>query len=149
MTVPVFAARHALAALDPNDAVDAVRNAFVEHAAGRWTMPPKVYVQAPPNGDFRAMPAAGAGHAVLKWVNSFPGNPELGLPTVSGIVLLSESLTGRLLAILDAGAVTALRTGAAAGLAAATDRTHGRPPCEGRHGSGSARGTIDGRSPPR
>jgi ornithine cyclodeaminase/alanine dehydrogenase-like protein (mu-crystallin family) len=120
VTVPVFAARHALAALDPNDAVDAVRNAFVEHAAGRWTMPPKVYVPAPPGGDFRAMPAAGGGHAVLKWVNSFPGNPELGLPTVSGIVLLSESLTGRLLAILDAGAVTALRTGAAAVLAAET-----------------------------
>jgi len=42
------------------------------------------------------------------------------LPTVSGVVLLSESLTGRLLAILDAGAVTALRTGAAAVLAAET-----------------------------
>jgi ornithine cyclodeaminase/alanine dehydrogenase-like protein (mu-crystallin family) len=120
VTVPVFAARHALAAVDPNDAVDAVRRAFIEHAAGRWTMPPKVYVPAPPGGDFRAMPAAGAGHAVLKWVNSFPGNPELGLPTVSGVVLLSESLTGRLLAILDAGAVTALRTGAAAVLAAET-----------------------------
>ena len=83
-------------------------------------MPSKVYVEAPPNGDFRAMPAAGAGHAVLKWVTSFPGNPARGLPTVTGVVLLSDAGTGELRALLDAGAVTALRTGAAAVLAAET-----------------------------
>ena len=38
-------------------------------------MPPKVYVPAYPAGDFRAMPAFGAGHAALKWVTSFPGQP--------------------------------------------------------------------------
>jgi ornithine cyclodeaminase/alanine dehydrogenase-like protein (mu-crystallin family) len=83
-------------------------------------MPSKVYVAAPPDGDFRAMPASGGGHAVLKWVTSFPGNPERGLPTVSGVVLLSDARTGELRAILDAAAVTALRTGAAAVLAAET-----------------------------
>jgi ornithine cyclodeaminase/alanine dehydrogenase-like protein (mu-crystallin family) len=83
-------------------------------------MPSKVYVPAPPDGDFRAMPARGGGYAVLKWVTSFPGNPERGLPTVAGVVLLSDSSTGALRAILDAGAVTALRTGAAAVLAAET-----------------------------
>jgi ornithine cyclodeaminase/alanine dehydrogenase-like protein (mu-crystallin family) len=83
-------------------------------------MPSKVYVPAPPDGDFRAMPAAGAGHTVLKWVTSFPRNPERGLPTVSGVVLLSDASTGELRAILDASAVTALRTGAAAVLAAET-----------------------------
>jgi ornithine cyclodeaminase/alanine dehydrogenase-like protein (mu-crystallin family) len=108
------------AALDESDAVEAVRTAFLEYAAGRWSMPPKVYVPAPPDGDFRAMPASGAGHAVLKWVCSFPSNPERGLPTVSGIVLLSDATTGELRAILDAAAVTALRTGAAAVLAAET-----------------------------
>jgi alanine dehydrogenase len=83
-------------------------------------MPSKVYVPAPPDGDFRAMPASGGGYAVLKWVTSFPGNPERGLPTVSGVVLLSDAATGELRAIVDAGAVTALRTGAAAVLAAET-----------------------------
>lgn len=83
-------------------------------------MPPKVYVPAYPAGDFRAMPALGAGHAVLKWVTSFPGNPAAGLPTVSGLVLLSNSSNGALEALLDAAAVTALRTGAAAVLAAET-----------------------------
>src|SRR5687768_11888899 len=83
-------------------------------------MPPKVYVPAYPAGDFRAMPALGAGHALLKWVTSFPGNPALGLPTVMGLVLVSDATNGALRAVLDAGAVTALRTGAAAVLAAET-----------------------------
>ena len=118
MSVPFLAARHVYAALDPGDALEAVREAFLAHARGEWFMPSKVYVPAPPDGDFRAMPAAGAGHAVLKWVTSFPGNPARGLPTVSGVVLLSDGATGQLRALLDAGAVTALRTGAAAVLAA-------------------------------
>jgi alanine dehydrogenase len=83
-------------------------------------MPPKVYVPAYPAGDFRAMPALGGGHALLKWVTSFPGNPAQGLPTVMGLVLLSDASNGVLRAVLDAGAVTALRTGAAAVLAAET-----------------------------
>jgi ornithine cyclodeaminase/alanine dehydrogenase-like protein (mu-crystallin family) len=57
---------------------------------------------------------------VLKWVTSFPRNPERGLPTVTGVALLSDAATGELRALLDAGAVTALRTGAAAVLAAET-----------------------------
>jgi alanine dehydrogenase len=120
MSVPVFAARHVYAAVDPSAAVEAVRQAFVDHARGDWLMPSKVYVPVPPDGDFRAMPARGGGYAVLKWVTSFPRNPERGLPTVGGIVLLSDATDGRLLAELDAGAVTALRTGAAAVLAAET-----------------------------
>jgi ornithine cyclodeaminase/alanine dehydrogenase-like protein (mu-crystallin family) len=83
-------------------------------------MPSKVYVEAPPDGDFRAMPAAGGGYAVLKWVTSFPNNPARALPTVSGVVLLSDATTGELRAMMDAGAVTAIRTGAAAVLAAET-----------------------------
>jgi alanine dehydrogenase len=120
MPVPAFSARHVYAAVDPADAVDAVREAFVAHARGDWLMPSKVYVAVPPDGDFRAMPARGGGYAVLKWVTSFPRNPERGLPTVSGVVLLSDATDGRLLAELDAGAITALRTGAAAVLAAET-----------------------------
>jgi len=111
-------------AVSPADAVEAVRRAFVAHHRGEWTMPPKVYVTNYPAGDFRAMPALGGGHALLKWVTSFPGNPARGLPTVSGVVLVSNAETGELEAVLDAAAVTALRTGAAAVLAA---ETLGRP----------------------
>jgi ornithine cyclodeaminase/alanine dehydrogenase-like protein (mu-crystallin family) len=106
--------------VSPERAVDAVREAFVAYARGEWTMPPKVYVPAYPAGDFRAMPALGGGYAALKWVTSFPGNPARGLPTVTGLVLLSSADDGRLVACFDAAAVTALRTGAAAVLAAET-----------------------------
>ena len=117
-SVPVFTGRDVEQAVSPERAVEAVREAFVAHARGEWTMPPKVYVTNYPAGDFRAMPALGGGHALLKWVTSFPGNPQRGLPTVTGVVLLSDAQTGQLRAVLDAAAVTALRTGAAAVLAA-------------------------------
>ena len=118
--IPLFTARHVEAAVPPERAVEAVREAFVAYFRGEWSMPPKVYVPAYPAGDFRAMPALGAGHALLKWVTSFPGNPARGLPTVTGLVLLSDASTGLLRAAFEAGAVTALRTGAAAVLAAET-----------------------------
>jgi ornithine cyclodeaminase/alanine dehydrogenase-like protein (mu-crystallin family) len=106
------------AAVSPERAVEAVREAFVAHARGEWSMPAKVYVTNYPAGDFRAMPALGAGYALLKWITSFPGNPAQGLPTVAGVVLISDASNGELRAVLDAASVTALRTGAAAVLAA-------------------------------
>jgi alanine dehydrogenase len=118
--VRFFSAEDVEAAVSPEAAVEAVREAFIAYARGEWSMPPKVYVPAYPAGDFRAMPALGAGHALLKWVTSFPGNPAQGLPTVTGLVLLSDAANGMLLAALDAASVTALRTGAAAVLAAET-----------------------------
>jgi alanine dehydrogenase len=122
--IPFFNGAQVRAAVSPERALEAVRDAFVAYARGEWTMPPKVYVPAYPAGDFRAMPALGAGHALLKWVTSFPGNPAQGLPTVAGLVLLSDASNGMPKAVLDAGAVTSLRTGAAAVLAA---ETLGRP----------------------
>jgi len=107
-----------LEAIEPLEAIERVRDGFVRHAHGEWTMPPKVYLDASPGGDFRAMPAKGDGLAILKWVTSFPGNPEQGLPVVSGVICVSSADTGELLALVDARAVTALRTGAVAAVAA-------------------------------
>ncbi|MDQ2968503.1 MAG: ornithine cyclodeaminase family protein [Actinomycetota bacterium] len=118
--IPFFSGAQVHEAVSPERALEAVRDAFVAYARGEWTMPPKVYVPAYPEGDFRAMPALGSGHALLKWVTSFPGNPARGLPTVTGLVLLSDATNGMPKAVLDAGAVTSLRTGAAAVLAAET-----------------------------
>jgi alanine dehydrogenase len=120
VSVPFFSARDVEAAVSAGRAYDAVREAFIAHARGEWTMQPKLYVTNYPAGDFRAMPALGGGHALLKWVTSFPGNPQRGLPTVSGLVVLSDASTGLVEAVLDAGTVTALRTGAAASIAAET-----------------------------
>jgi ornithine cyclodeaminase/alanine dehydrogenase-like protein (mu-crystallin family) len=139
--VPFFSSRDVAAAVPPLRALEAVRDAFVAYAQGEWSMPPKVYVPAYPAGDFRAMPALGGGYAALKWVTSFPGNPERGLPTVTGLVLLSDASNGSLVAVFDAAAVTALRTGAAAVLAAVT---LGRPGAAAVIGAG-----VNGRAAAR
>jgi alanine dehydrogenase len=117
MSVQVFSGAAVREAVSPLQAYGAVRESFAAHARGEWTMQPKVYVENYPAGDFRAMPALGGGLALLKWVTSFPDNPAKGLPTVTGLVLLSDADTGALLAVLDAAAVTALRTAAAGALA--------------------------------
>ena len=115
MTVPVLGHDAVLAAVSPAQAIEHVRAAFAAHHAGEWTMPSKVYLDAPPHGDFRAMPALGGGFAMLKWISSFPGNPAAhGLPTVMGVVCLSDAATSEPRMLLDARAVTALRTGAVA-----------------------------------
>jgi ornithine cyclodeaminase/alanine dehydrogenase-like protein (mu-crystallin family) len=116
--VPVLDHDAVLAAVSPREAIDRTREAFLRHNAGEWVMPAKVYLESQPHGDFRAMPALGDGLAVLKWISSFPGNPARGLPTVIGTLLVSDAETSRPLAIIDAGAVTALRTGAVAPVAA-------------------------------
>jgi ornithine cyclodeaminase/alanine dehydrogenase-like protein (mu-crystallin family) len=114
----VFSQEDVLGAISPAEAIERVREGFVEYASGAWQMPPKVYLDAPPNGDFRAMPAKGAGIAILKWVTSFPRNPEAGLPVVMGMISVSSADTGEPLALVDVRSVTALRTGAVAALAA-------------------------------
>jgi alanine dehydrogenase len=116
--LPLFDHDTVLSAVAPLEAVERVRDGFVRHASGEWSMPAKVYLQAPPNGDFRAMPARGSGLAILKWVTSFPGNAARGLPVVMGVICVSSEEDGRPLALIDARAVTALRTGAVAAIAA-------------------------------
>jgi len=116
--LPILARDAILAAVSVAEATERVRDALVLHHEGAWEMPAKVYLQSPPHGDFRAMPARGDGLAMLKWISSFPDNPKLGLQTVIGVLVLSDATTSAPLAILDAGAVTALRTGAIAAVAA-------------------------------
>jgi len=114
----VFGHDAVLAAVSPLEAIERVRDGFVRHASGEWRMPAKVYLDAPPNGDFRAMPARGSGLAMVKWVSSFPGNPARGLPVVMGVICLSREDDAQPLALVDTAAVTALRTGAVAAVAA-------------------------------
>src|SRR6185436_5679270 len=112
--IPVLDHDAVLAAVSTQEAIDRVRDGFISFARGEWQMPAKLYLPSPPNGDFRAMPVRGEGLAILKWITSFPGNPRRDLPTVTGIVMISDAVTGEPVALLDARAVTALRTGAVA-----------------------------------
>src|SRR5215204_6426340 len=116
--VLVFPQEAVLQTIQPDEAIERVRDGFVEYAGNEWQMPPKTYLDASPNGDFRAMPAKGAGLAILKWVTSFPGNPEAGLPVVMGVICVSSVSDGEPLALVDVRSITALRTGAVAAVAA-------------------------------
>jgi ornithine cyclodeaminase/alanine dehydrogenase-like protein (mu-crystallin family) len=129
--------------VSPSDAIERVRKGLIRFQQGAWAMPPKIYLESAPHGDFRAMPALGEGLALLKWVTSFPGNPVRGLPTVTGVICLSDARTGEPLMLLDARSVTALRTGAVAAvatqaLALSGARSVGIVGC-GLHGAWAAR----------
>jgi alanine dehydrogenase len=116
--VAVFDAGAVLRCVSAAEAVERTRMAFERHARGEWSMPAKVYLEAGPAGDFRAMPARGDGLATLEWVTSFPHNPARGLPVVAGVLVVSSAETGELVALLECGSVTSLRTGAAAAVSA-------------------------------
>ncbi|HEY6671844.1 MAG TPA: ornithine cyclodeaminase family protein [Solirubrobacterales bacterium] len=116
--VPVISGEAVFAAIGPRTAIERTREAFERFGRGEWEMPAKLYLDSPPHGDFRAMPARGAGLALLKWVTSFPGNSARGLPVVRGEVLLSDAQTGEELAVIECSSVTSLRTGAAAAVSA-------------------------------
>ena len=116
--IPVISREAVFGVIDPDTAVERTRMAFERYGRGEWEMPAKVYLDSPPYGDFRAMPARGDGLALLKWVTSFPGNTAKGLPVVRGEVLLSDAETGEELAVIECSSVTSLRTGAAAAVSA-------------------------------
>ena len=141
--IPVLNHDAVLAAVTPREAIDRVRQALLRHHEGDWVMPAKIYLKSPPYGDFRAMPARGAGLAILKWATSFPGNPARGLGVVNGVICVSDADTGVMSALVNVEAVTALRTGAVAAVAAQElaredARTVGIIGC-GVHGSWAAR----------
>lgn len=113
-------------------AVKAVESAFAAFGRGEASMPPKVYLPVEDHdGDFRAMPARLGSSAGIKWVNVHTHNRKrYGLPTVMGVYVLNDPQNAFPLAVMDGTSLTALRTGAAGGvaskyLAAGSPRTIG------------------------
>jgi len=102
--------------LNMAEVIEAVEQAFKDWSLGKAKMPAKSYLVLD-QGDFRAMPAALAGSAGIKWVSVHPQNPSLGLATVMAILIYSDPVTGYPLAVMDATDITAYRTGAAAAIA--------------------------------
>jgi ornithine cyclodeaminase/alanine dehydrogenase-like protein (mu-crystallin family) len=72
-----------------------------------------------PNGDLLLMPGVrdGGAGATVKLVTVTPGNAERGLPTIHALVVWLDAETGRPLALIDGETLTAMRTGAASGVA--------------------------------
>lgn len=108
--------------LSMNDTVAAVESAFKAFGLGEVQMPQKAYLDFEPfGGDLRTMPAYLKGNtpaAGVKIVNSNARNPEKNLPAVTGIMTVIDPETGLPVAVTAAGHLTALRTGAAGGVAA-------------------------------
>jgi ornithine cyclodeaminase/alanine dehydrogenase-like protein (mu-crystallin family) len=107
-------------ALPMADAIEAMHAAFLQLSDGQVTLPARSRVEIPEaNGVVLIMPcyAAGTHHVSLKLLTQFADNGRLGLPLIQAVVLLADAVNGRLLAIVDGAAITALRTGAASGVA--------------------------------
>lgn len=102
------------------EAIGAVERGFAALSAGRATVPVRASLPLAGGGVALSMPAALAGgpHWCVKLVTVVPGNPERGLPLIAASVLLGDAATGVPLALLDGASLTALRTGAAGGVAA-------------------------------
>ncbi len=103
-------------------AIACLRDAFGAWQAGRGQMPPRVHLEEPDHrGITLCMPAhlqmPGASRTAVKVVSVYPENRSRDLPVIHGLVLLLDAATGRILAGMDGGAVTAIRTGAVSGLA--------------------------------
>ena len=99
------------------DAIEASRRAFTAAARGEITSPLRT-----PLSRHRTlvMPAEHvSGSALVKVIDLQPDGWRHGLPSIGGTALWIDAATGRVSAMLDATALTALRTGAASGLATA------------------------------
>lgn len=110
------------AALEGVDLLPGIEQAFVAYSAGRAVVPPVGELLLP---DMRADVhikygfIAGEPYYVIKVASGFYGNPEKGLPSSNGLMLVFDRSTGALVAILlDEGLLTDLRTGAAGAVAA-------------------------------
>lgn len=102
-----------------SDALSAVEDAYRQKAEGRGTAWPMVYSAFEPgvaDMDIRSGELAASGLFGLKLTAWFSKNPDRGLPEIFGTTLLCDDTTGAPLALLNAGAITGLRTGAAGAL---------------------------------
>lgn len=105
-------------AIDMRQAIDIMATAFEELGSGRANVPQRLGVETEA-GLLLAMPGSLPEQSALaiKVVSVFPGNSRLGLPSVFGLVLVLDAASGAPLALIEGSHLTALRTGAASGLA--------------------------------
>jgi len=124
MRVLVLSHRDVLAALAPDACADAMAAVLAGHARGETFLPLRSVMRPPDAAGFLGlMPAWGAAHDeaaaafALKAVVIIPGNPARGLDAHQGLVTLFDGQTGQPTAILDASAVTLIRTAAVTAVA--------------------------------
>lgn len=103
-------------------AIAGMKGAFGQLSGGQANVPLRTQIAVPAHDGLSIfMPAylEGTDDLAVKIVSVFPGNVERQLPTIHGVVLALDPQTGRPVALLEGGTLTAIRTGAGSG--AATD----------------------------
>ena len=87
---------------------------------GKTEMPAKIGIHPIADAFIHAMPAyvREVEAAGLKWVSGFPSNVAKGLPYITGLLIMNDPTTGIPQAIMDGAWITAMRTGASAGISA-------------------------------
>lgn len=106
--------------LTMREAIEVVRQAFMELSNGTANVPPRIHLSIEKeNATTLIMPAYLSQTQVLacKIVSVFPNNATKNQPVIFGLVTLFSAETGEPLAVIEGGSLTALRTGAASGLA--------------------------------
>ncbi|MEM3506829.1 MAG: ornithine cyclodeaminase family protein, partial [Candidatus Bathyarchaeia archaeon] len=108
--------------LSMDEVIDAVELVFKEKALKHVQMPSKLYLfYKKYNGDLRVMPSyiESLDISAVKIVNAHPdNNVNYGLPTVMAIIALIDPKNGFPIALMSGAWITAIRTGAAGGIAA-------------------------------
>ena len=121
MEVRLLSADDVRRALPMAEAIAGMKAAYAQLSAGQADMPLRSRVTVASQGTTLVMPAylAGSDDLAVKIVSVFPGNSQRQEPVIYALVLALDAATGRPLALLEGGTLTAIRTGAGAG--AATD----------------------------
>jgi ornithine cyclodeaminase/alanine dehydrogenase-like protein (mu-crystallin family) len=107
-------------AIAMNETIEVVMQAYIELSTGRAIVPLRAAVaQEEEDGVTLFMPGylKDSNALAVKVVSVHNRNPQLGLPLINALVLLIDTATGLPLAVMEGGYLTALRTGAASGLA--------------------------------
>jgi alanine dehydrogenase len=108
--------------LTMKETIDAVQEAFKGIATGESVIPPLLLMDAPKHNGSWGIKAGVLNNqdAIgLKLSCAYFGNPEkYGLPSIMGVVVVSDLKNGTPLAVMDGLQITAYRTGAVAGVAA-------------------------------
>lgn len=116
----LLTASEVAALLDLPACLAAIADVLHRHAAGE-TVPPRVLGLRAAAGGLHVKGAGLLGaepRLAVKLNANFPANPQLGLPTIQGVLVLFDGANGRPLAVLDSMMITALRTAATSALAA-------------------------------
>ena len=101
--------------VDPDKMMDQIEEAYKIFGSGEYYMPPRPSVEHD-NKTLMYMPCYTKEIIGTKMLTIFPDNAKLGLPSIDGIILLNNAVTGAPEAVMDGQSVTAWRTGAVGGV---------------------------------